>query len=89
MTVTHPTLPHPIRKKLPLSRNQKLQGSGHLKDSFVTIDRIFEAVGGNKIFLADTLSLTERTKLTFVRKLEAIGVLNCDFDFCQEAKKVE
>lgn len=41
------------------------------------------------MFLANTLSLSERTKLTFVRKLEAISVLNCDFDFCQEAKKVE
>lgn len=39
--------------------------------------------------LANILSLTERTKLTFVTKLEAIRVLNCDFDFCQEAKKVE
>lgn len=41
------------------------------------------------MFLADTLSLTEGTKLTFVRKLEAISVMNCDFDFCQETKKVE
>lgn len=41
------------------------------------------------MFLANTLSLTERTKLIFVRKLEAISVLSCDFDFCQETRKVE
>lgn len=46
------------------------------------IDRIFEVVGGNKIFFVDIFSLIERIKLIFVRKLEVIGVLNCDFDFC-------
>lgn len=47
MTTAYATPPLPIRKKkyYLLSRNQEAQGYGHLKDSFVTIGRIFEVWG--------------------------------------------